>query len=111
MGRQCLLQADKLVVTNCISLRTLFTGGAIVKNPPPNAGDAEIWIRSLGWEDPPEEGVAIHSSIIAWSIPRTEESGGLYSPRGHIESYVTERLYTLLHVALPVIVVQSLSHI
>ena len=33
--------------------------------------------RSLGQEDPLEEGMATHSSILAWSIPRTEEPGGL----------------------------------
>ena len=36
-------------------------------------------IRSLGPEDPLEEGVEIHSSILAWRIPRTEEPGGLQS--------------------------------
>ena len=34
-------------------------------------------IRSLGWADPLEEGLAIHSGILAWKIPWTEESGGL----------------------------------
>ena len=29
----------------------------------------QTWVRSLGWEDPPEEGMAIHSSILAWEIP------------------------------------------
>ena len=29
----------------------------------------EIWVRSLGWEDPLEEGMAIHSSILAWRTP------------------------------------------
>ena len=29
----------------------------------------EIWVRSLGWEDPLEEGMATHSSILAWRIP------------------------------------------
>ena len=37
------------------------------------------WVRSLGWEDPLEEGMATHSSIPAWRIPWTEESGGLQS--------------------------------
>ena len=37
----------------------------------------EMWIQSLGWEDPLEEGMATHSSILAWRIPRTEEPGGL----------------------------------
>ena len=39
----------------------------------------EAGIRSLGQEDPLEKGVAIHSSILAWRIPRTEEPGGVQS--------------------------------
>ena len=35
----------------------------------------ETWIRSLGWEDPLEEGMATHSSILAWRLPWTEEPG------------------------------------
>ena len=38
-----------------------------------------MWARSLGWEDPLKEGVATHSSILAWRIPWTEEPGGLLS--------------------------------
>ena len=37
----------------------------------------ETRVRSLGWEDPLEKEMAIHSSTIAWKIPWTEESGGL----------------------------------
>ena len=36
-------------------------------------------IGSLGQEDPPETGMATHSSILAWKIPRAEEPGGLWS--------------------------------
>ena len=36
-------------------------------------------VRSLGWEDLLEEGMATHSSILAWRIPQTEEPGGLQS--------------------------------
>ena len=36
-------------------------------------------VRSLGWEDPLKEGVAIHSSILVWRISQTEEPGGLQS--------------------------------
>ena len=39
----------------------------------------ETWVQSLGWEDPLEEGMATHSSILAWRIPWTEEPGGLQS--------------------------------
>ena len=38
-----------------------------------------MWVGSLGWEDPLEEGMATHSGILAWRIPRTEEPGGLQS--------------------------------
>ena len=38
----------------------------MVKNPP---AMWETWLRSLGWEDPLEEGMATHSSILAWRIP------------------------------------------
>ena len=37
----------------------------------------ETWVRSLGWEDPLEKGMASHSNILAWKIPWTEEPGGL----------------------------------
>ena len=37
----------------------------------------ETWVRSLGWEDPLEKEMAIHSSTIAWKIPWTEEPGRL----------------------------------
>ena len=46
----------------------------LVKNPP---AMQEIWVQSLGWEDPLEKGMATHSSILAWEIPWTEEPGGL----------------------------------
>ena len=39
----------------------------------------ETQIQSLGWEDPLEEEMATHPSILAWSIPWTEEPGGLQS--------------------------------
>ena len=48
----------------------------MVKNPP---AMLETWVPSLGWEDSLEEGMAAHSSILAWRIPQTEEPGG-YSP-------------------------------
>ena len=38
----------------------------------------ETWVRSLGWEDFLEEGMAIHSSILVWRVPMTEKPGGLY---------------------------------
>ena len=41
----------------------------------------ETWVQFLGGEDPLEEGMATHSSILAWRIPCTEEPGGLQSKR------------------------------
>ena len=50
----------------------------VVKNPPANEGDIKNpWVWSLGREDPLEEEMATHSSILAWRIPWTEEPGGL----------------------------------
>ena len=46
----------------------------MVKNLP---AMQETWVQSLGREDPLEKGMATHSSIYAWRIPRTEEPGGL----------------------------------
>ena len=39
----------------------------------------KTWVQSLGWEDPLEENMATHSSVVAWVIPWTEEPGGLQS--------------------------------
>ena len=53
-----------------------FSSGSAVKNLPTNAEDIKDVVGSLGWEDPVEKGIATHSSILAWRIPRTEEPGG-----------------------------------
>ena len=54
----------------------LLQGGSVVQNQTGNAGDT----GSIPWqEDPQEEGMATHSSIIAWEIQRTEEPSGLQS--------------------------------
>ena len=39
----------------------------------------EMWVQSLGWKDPLEEGMATHSSILAWRIPWAEGPGRLQS--------------------------------
>ena len=52
----------------------------------------ETWVQSLGWEDPLEKGMATHSSILAWRITWT------YSPWGHKESDMTERLSLIFQV-------------
>ena len=66
-----------------VNTTLLYCSGAsqvvlVVRNPPPGAEDIKD-IRSLGQEDPLEESMATHSSIFAWRIPWTEESGRLLS--------------------------------
>ena len=51
----------------------------VIKNPLPVQERKELRVPSLGQEDPLEEGMVTHSSILAWRIPRTEEPGGLQS--------------------------------
>ena len=53
-----------------------FPDSAVVKHL---SVKQEIWVPSLGQEDPLEKETAIHSSILAWGIPWTEEPGGLQS--------------------------------
>ena len=64
-----------------------------VKNPPPLW---ETWDQSLGWENPLEEGMATHASILAWRIPWTR-SLAYCSPWGQKESNMTEGLSTHTH--------------
>ena len=66
-------------------------GSAVAKNPPANTGDRRDTGSTLGWEDPLEWKMAIHSDILAWKIPWTEELGGL-SPQYRKESDMTEQL-------------------
>ena len=58
----------------------------MVQNLPNDAGNPGL---IPGWEDPLEKGMAAHSNILAWRMPRTEESGGL-SPWAHKELDMTE---------------------
>ena len=62
----------------------------MVKNLPTMQG---AQVRSLGWEDLLEKGMATHSSSLAWRTPWIEEPGGLKS-MGHKELDMTERLKT-----------------
>ena len=57
-------------------LRRTSLVAQMVKNSP---AVQETWVRSVGWEDPLEKGMAAHSSILAWRIPGTEESDRLHS--------------------------------
>ena len=53
-----------------------FSGGASGKEP---ICQCKMWVQPLVWEDPPEEGMATHSSILGWRIPQTEEPSRLQS--------------------------------
>ena len=56
-----------------------FPYGSSVKNLPATQELQEMWVQSLDWEDPLEESLATHSSILAWRIPWTEKHSGLQS--------------------------------
>ena len=58
----------------------------------------ETQVRSLGWEDPLEKGMAAHSSILAWKIPWTAEPGRL---RGVAKSRTLLRDFTFLYFSFP----------
>ena len=55
-----------------------FPFGSVVRNPP---AMQEMRVQSLGWDDPLEKETVTQSSILAWRIPRTEDSGRLQSMR------------------------------
>ena len=63
----------------------------MAKNPPANAGDTGERGLILGGDDPLEEEMATHSSILAWKFPQTEEPGGLHPVHG------TEKSWTRLN--------------
>ena len=54
-------------------------GGSVVKNPPVMQELLEMWIQSLDWKDPLEEGMATKSSILVWSVPWTDKPDRLQS--------------------------------
>ena len=56
-----------------------FPAGAVVKNPPANAGDSRDVGSVPGLGRSPEKEIATHSSIFAWKIPWTEDPGRLWS--------------------------------
>ena len=58
----------------------VLSGDLVVKNLP---AVQETWVQSLGWDDPLEEGMATHSSMLAWRIPWTEGPGGLQLTGSH----------------------------
>ena len=77
-----------------LKIISVFPVAQTVKNVP---AMPETQLRSLGWADPLEKGMAIHSNILAWGVPWTEEPGGLQS-MGSKESDTAERLTPPLKV-------------
>ena len=75
-----------------------FPGGS-VKESACNVGDASL---IPGWEGTLEEEMAVHSSILAWEIPRTEEPGGLHSMGSQRVGYGCATEHTLLYAQLKV---------
>ena len=65
-----------VIITGSSKLMWASLVTQLVRNPP---AMQETWVQSLGWEDALEDGMATHSSILAWRIPWTEEPGGLQS--------------------------------
>ena len=97
----CFIQGTHHILKGCLSISLLLcflspywdgkfpdSKGAlqmalVVKNLLANARDTRDVALSLGWEDPPEEEMATHSSILAWRLPWKEEPGGLQSMGSH----------------------------
>ena len=74
--RQEKLETRNMAKTYHGTFTLCFPGGAVVQNPPAKQ-ETPVW--SLGREDPLEEEMATHSSILAWEIPQTDEHGRLQS--------------------------------
>ena len=75
-------QLQELLKNEGASGVVCFPGGAVVKNPPTMPETQEIRVWSLEQEDPLQEAMAAHSSILAWELPWIEEPGRLLSMRG-----------------------------
>ena len=63
-GRSCLFKIEEMMA--CLGGRGASLVAQLVNNPP---AKQQTLVRFLGWEDPLEEGMATHSSILAWRIP------------------------------------------
>ena len=66
-----------------------------------DVGDVNVEIPSLGWEDPLEDSMTTHSSILAWRIPWQRNLAG-YSPYGHSESDTTEATEYTCNLLIPI---------
>ena len=85
--------------THTHSWFTGFPGGLVGTESACYVGQQEMWVQSLGWEDPLEEGIASHSSNLAWRIPWTEEPGRLQSTGSQKSRTLLKQLSTYEHKA------------
>ena len=76
-----------------LALSRGLPGSSAIKNLPTMQELQETQVWSLSQEDPLEQGMATHSSVLAWRIPWTEEPGGLHSPWGCKELDSTELIW------------------
>ena len=74
-----LFYGKKVAEHSCLEAREEGKVAQWVKNLPSMQETHETWVRSMGGENPLEEGMETHPSILAWRIPWTEELGGLQS--------------------------------
>ena len=86
----------KFVIPYYIFTR-IIPGGLDGKNPP---AVWETWVQSLVWEDPLEEGMAVHSSILSWRIPM-DKGAWRATLHGVTESDMTEWPHTVLYIFIP----------
>ena len=70
----------------------------VVKKPDWQGWRHEMQVRSLGWEEPLEEGTATHSSILAWRIPWTETQLSMHA---HTHTHTHTHIYTYTHIHIP----------
>ena len=78
-----------VLLIGCTPIRS-FPSGSAVKILPAKQEMQEMRVQSLGQENPLEESMATHSSILAWRIPRTEELGGPQSMGSQKDLDMTE---------------------
>ena len=76
-----------------------FPGGSVVKNSPAVPEPQEMRVRSLGREDPLEEGMATHSSILAWRIPMDRGAWQATTHRVEKNQIRLKQLGTQVHYA------------
>ena len=76
-GKNTGVGCNALLLNQATQVNLGFPGDSVVKNPPDNAGDVSS-IQGV-WKDPLAKEMAMHSSILIWEIPWTEETYGLQS--------------------------------